>query len=72
MKAKELRKKSSEDLQKELLELGRELFNLRMQKGTGQLSRPSQFKLVRRDIARIKTLLAQRRGVKGVEIKHDV
>ena len=59
MKAKELRDKSSEDLRKELLELGRELFNLRMQKGTGQLARPSQFKLVRRNIARVKTLLSE-------------
>ena len=38
MDAKELRAKSAEDLEKELLELSREAFNLRMQKGTGQLS----------------------------------
>lgn len=62
MKGKEIRQKSSEELQKELLELSRELFNLRMQKGTGQLPRPSRFKLVRRDIARIKTVLTERRG----------
>lgn len=62
MKAKELREKSSEDLGKELLELFREAFNLRMQKGMGQLAQPSQFKSVRRDIARIKTILNERRA----------
>ncbi|HSS66264.1 MAG TPA: 50S ribosomal protein L29, partial [Gammaproteobacteria bacterium] len=57
MKAQDLRGKSDDDLAKELDELSREAFNLRMQKGTGQLSRPSQVKVVRREIARIKTLL---------------
>lgn len=62
MKARELRAKSDEDLVKELGELSREAFNLRMQRGTGQLSRPSQFKIVRRDIARIKTIQKERLG----------
>ena len=61
MKASELRDKTDEELGKELLELNREAFNLRMQKGTGQLSRPSQVKAVRRDIARVKTVLNQRK-----------
>ncbi|NIR30688.1 MAG: 50S ribosomal protein L29 [Gammaproteobacteria bacterium] len=61
MKAPELRKKSTEELRKELLDLSREAFNLRMQKGTGQLSRPHQIKRVRRDIARVKTVLSERR-----------
>ena len=52
--------KSGEDLRKELYELNREAFNLRMQKGMGQLSRPSQVKAVRRDIARLKTILRER------------
>lgn len=60
MKANELRQKSAEDLGKKLLELGREQFNLRMQQGTGQLSKPSQVKQVRRSIARIKTLLREK------------
>jgi len=60
MKANELRQKSAEDLGKELLELGREQFNLRMQQGTGQLTKPSQVKQVRRSIARIKTLLREK------------
>lgn len=61
MNAKELRAKSAEALEKELLELSREAFNLRMQKGTGQLSRPNQVKDVRRNIARVKTILNERR-----------
>ncbi len=65
MNAQELREKSTEELQSELLELARAAFNLRMQKGTGQLSRPSEVKKVRRNIARVKTVLNQR--VAGAE-----
>lgn len=61
MNAQDLRKRSTEELLKELLGLHREAFNLRMQKGTGQLSRPTQIKRVRRDIARVKTILNERR-----------
>jgi large subunit ribosomal protein L29 len=61
MKAADLRSKTDPDLDKELLELSREAFNLRMQKGTGQLGRSSQIKAVRRDIARIKTIQNERR-----------
>lgn len=60
MNARELRTKGDGDLRKELLDLNREAFNLRVQKGTGQLSRPSQVKAVRRDIARVKTILGER------------
>ncbi len=60
MNMRDLRAKSDEDLRKELYELNREAFNLRMQKGMGQLSRPSQVKTVRRDIARLKTILRER------------
>lgn len=62
MKASELRSKSQPDLQKRLQELLREQFNLRMQKATGQLSRPSQVRSVRRDIARVKTVMQQKAG----------
>lgn len=65
MRADELRKKSEEELEKELTELAREQFNLRMQQGSGQLSRPSQMRVVRRDIARVKTILNERRAAKG-------
>ena len=60
MKASEYRGKSDEELNQELNDLNREAFNLRMQKGTGQLARPSQVKAVRRDIARIKTIMRER------------
>jgi large subunit ribosomal protein L29 len=64
MNAKDLRVKSDEELAKELDELCREGFNLRMQQGTGQLARPNQFKAVRRDIARVKTIINERRRTK--------
>ncbi len=57
MKATELRQKSKQELADMLLELSREQFNLRMQKGTGQLTKTSQVKQVRRDIARIHTVM---------------
>ena len=65
MDAKELRAKSDEELEKEILELSREAFNLRMQQGTGQLSRPNQVKEVRRNIARAKTILNERRSAES-------
>lgn len=60
MKASEFRTKTDEELGTELLELSREAFNLRMQAGSGQLGRFSQIKVVRRDIARIKTVMNER------------
>lgn len=60
MKASELRQKSKEELNTMLGELSREQFNLRMQKGTGQLAKPDQMKKVRRDMARILTLLNEK------------
>ena len=59
MKASELRKKSKDELATMLLDLSRERFNLKMQKGTGQLSKPDQVKKVRRDVARIHTILKE-------------
>ena len=59
MKASELRQKSKDELGTMLLDLSRERFNLKMQKGTGQLSKPDQVKKVRRDVARIHTILNQ-------------
>jgi large subunit ribosomal protein L29 len=55
--ASELRGKSREDLDKLLLELVREHFNLRMQKGSGQAVKPHRLRGVKRDIARVKTIL---------------
>jgi len=57
MKAKELREKKAEELKTLLFDLLKEQFNLRMQRGSGQLARPSEMKRVRRDIARVKTLM---------------
>jgi len=59
MNASELRTKTKEELNTSLFELTREQFNLRMQKGSGQLTRSSQIKQVRRDIARINTVLSE-------------
>ncbi len=55
----ELRGKSAAELNEELLKLRREQFNLRMQRATGQMARPDQFTKVRRNIARIKTILRE-------------
>jgi large subunit ribosomal protein L29 len=60
MSANALRDKTVSDLQQELDGLLREQFNLRMQKGTGQLSRPDQVKKVRRNIARVKTIMSEK------------
>ena len=58
MKAPDLRKKTKEELSSMLFGLLTEQFNLKMQKGTGQLTRPDQVKKVRRDLARIHTIMA--------------
>jgi large subunit ribosomal protein L29 len=55
MAEKDASKMDRSELKSELLELRKEQFNLRMQRGTGQLANPSRFKLVRRQIARVKT-----------------
>jgi len=63
MKASELRTKSAAELEQELLSLTRAQFGLRMQLATQQLSNTSQLGKVRRDIARVKTILKE----KGVQ-----
>ncbi len=59
MEASELRDKSRDELFEELLELRREQFNLRMQQATGELTRPHRHREVRRDIARVKTVIGE-------------
>ena len=59
MNIADIRKKTPEELQALLLDLNREKFNLRMQQGSGQLNKPSQMKSVRREIARVKTILTE-------------
>jgi len=56
-KAAALRAKSTTELKDELVELRKEEFSLRMKRGTGQLSDTSRFKKIRREVARIKTIL---------------
>ena len=63
MKATELREKSVDELRDELLALRREQFNLNMAKATGQLAQTHLLSQVRRDIARIKTVIAQKEVV---------
>lgn len=60
MKSKELNDKSVEQLQTDLLDLLKAQFGLRMQHATGQLTKVSELKKVRRDIARIKTILTEK------------
>lgn len=59
MKASELREKSGMELKDEILSLLQEQFNLRMQRASGQMSKPHRMKQIRRDIARIKTILKE-------------
>lgn len=60
MEAQELRSKNEAELQTELSELLMEQFNLRMQKGMGQLTGMHQLRRVRRDIARVRTILREK------------
>jgi large subunit ribosomal protein L29 len=60
MKAKELREKNPDELRRELSELLKAQFNLRMQTATQQLTNHSQHKKTRRDIARVRTLLNEK------------
>jgi len=62
MEAKELRGKSPQELTDELIKLRREQFALRMQRATGQAVKPDQFGKVRRNIARVKTVLREIHG----------
>jgi large subunit ribosomal protein L29 len=62
MKASELREKSVEELNQELLGLLKEQFNLRLRKSSGQLNQSHLMTQVRKDIARVKTVLTQKAG----------
>jgi large subunit ribosomal protein L29 len=64
MKASELRAKTQDELNDELAALKKEQFNLRFQKATGQLEKTGRIKQVRRDIARIKTIAAEKAAAK--------
>jgi len=60
MKASDLRDKKVEELREELNDLRREQFNLRIQHSVGQSSRPARMQQVRRDIARVKTVINEK------------
>jgi large subunit ribosomal protein L29 len=62
MKANELKEKSIEELNAELLELLREQFNYRMQASTGQMAQTHLLRTVRRNIARVKTIITEKAG----------
>lgn len=64
MKSAELREKSVEDLKDEVDAMNKQLFQLRLQKATGQLDNVSKFKQIKKDLARVKTVLTE----KGVKI----
>jgi large subunit ribosomal protein L29 len=62
MNAQDLRKKKEGELREELSELLKEQFNLRMQRGIGQLATPHDLRRVRRDIARVRTVLNEKKN----------
>ena len=62
MKASELKEKTTEELREELVSLTKEQFGYRMQQSTGQLAQTHLLKQVKKDIARVKTVLAQKAG----------
>ena len=62
VKAEALRAKTADELKNQLVDLKKEQFNLRFQAAGGQVENPARAKIVRREIARIKTVLGQRTG----------
>ena len=64
MKAKEVRDLSAEEQAQKLAEAEQELFNLRIQQAAGQLEKPDRVRLLRREIARIKTVMNQAKAVR--------
>jgi large subunit ribosomal protein L29 len=68
MKADEVRAKTADELVDALRALKKEQFNLRFQRATGQLENSSRVRVVRRDIARIKTVLGQRRAAESQKV----
>lgn len=65
MNAKDLRSKGKSELGEELLKLRKEQFALRMQRATGQGAKPSEFGRVRKDIARLKTVMREKAASEG-------
>ena len=61
MKAEKIREMSDDELQKKQEDLSEELFRMRLQKATAQLDRPAKIREVRKDLARVNTILSERR-----------
>ncbi|MBX6743456.1 MAG: 50S ribosomal protein L29 [Acetobacteraceae bacterium] len=68
-KVADIRAKTADELQAMLLDLRKEQFNLRFQRATGQLEATGRIKVVRRDIARIKTVMSERRRAASGQAK---
>ena len=64
MKAREVRDLSADEQAQKLAETEKELFNLRIQQAAGQLEKPDRVRLVRRDIARIRTIMNQAKAAR--------
>ena len=71
MTTEELRSKTIEELNQELLDLRKEQFNLRMQSGVGQMTRVHQFKVNKRSIARVKTIMNERLAQSSIRGSDD-
>ena len=67
MNAQDMRVKTEEELRQQLTGLLREQFNMRMQKGSGQMVTPHDLRRVRRNIARVKTVLKEHQGWTGCQ-----
>jgi large subunit ribosomal protein L29 len=68
MKFKELKEKTAEELKEERRDLKLEMMNLRVQKASGQLENPARIKTVRRTIAKIETLLSEKKSKETAEV----
>ena len=64
---KELRALSNEELESKITESKKELFNLRLQQSTGSLEKPSKIRELRKNVARMKTILSERKNENGGE-----
>ena len=64
MKASDVRAKTADELKDQLVDLKKEQFNLRFQRATQQLEKPTEVKKVRREIARVKTILGEKAAAK--------
>ncbi len=67
MNARELREKTPDQLRDELASLKKEAFNLRFQQATGQLENTARMRVVRRDVARVKTILNEKAATAATE-----